>query len=67
MPACGMLLAGPFDWTWMGHNRDLDPQSKTGWASLTFRTSAATLTTRFQVHATHTIPRLGLAQGKGWP
>ena len=49
MPACGMLLAGPFDWTWMGHNRDLDPQSKTGWASLTFRTTAATLTTRFQV------------------
>ena len=49
MPACGMLLAGPFDGTWMGHNRDLDPQSKTGWARLTLRTSAATLTTRFQV------------------
>ena len=49
MPACGMLPTGPFDWTWMGHNRDLNPQSKTGWASLTFRTTAATLTTRFQV------------------
>ena len=49
MPACAMLPAGPFDWTWMGHNRDLLPDSKVGWASLTFRTTANSLTTRFHV------------------
>lgn len=48
MRACGRFPAGPFDWTWMGHNRDLAPEQLSARATVFFRTTAATITTIFE-------------------
>ena len=48
MRACGRFPSGPFDWTWMGHNRDLAPDQLSGRAVVFFRTTATTITTLFE-------------------
>ena len=59
--ACGRFPYGPFDWTWMGHNRDLAPQRPLGQAAVFFRTFASTVTTVFEVTASTSLsPRVEL-------
>ena len=46
--ACGRFPYGPFDWTWMGHNRDLAPHNANGRAAVHFRTTATRVMSVFE-------------------
>ena len=45
--ACGRNVLGPFSWTYMGHNDDLQPAAKVGSGVVWMRTAATHITTVF--------------------
>ena len=66
-PACGRTSAGPFTWTSMGHNVDLEPGNASGWSVVHFRTSAAVITTTFLPSKYHSAGGAAAAASRSAP
>ena len=44
---CGRVLLGPFSWSHMGQQEDLNPKNSTAWGAVWLRTGSTTITTVF--------------------